>query len=147
MILQIQIVLQDKEKELATLYMAKAAELEETNEDEEVELKTHKPTDPLSFPNWEARFSKLPKETLNELKLVGDLNDPQVWIQSVEQTAYRLALVLSGSLDAVVHLMKEVPSPSQDPLEDRLYKLLLFAVSRPYLELRQSLGLNLQLQL
>jgi hypothetical protein len=116
-------------------------------EDPEYTLKSKQSINPLSFPGWEARLAKLPKETLNEIRLVGELNDPYVWIQSVEQTAYRLALILSGSLEAVLHLMKTVPSPSQDPLEDRLYKLLLFAVSRPYLELRQNLGLNLHLQL
>ena len=69
----------------------------------------------------------------------------QSWIAGVEQTAYRLALLMSSRLNVVVELMKNQPSISGDSFETRLYKLLLFAVSPAYVELRDSLQLSLNI--
>jgi len=65
--------IKDKEKELATLYMAKAAELEETNEDEEVEL----------TPNNEP-ITKVEKDG-KEMTLLGD---GELGEEAVSQSQY-----------------------------------------------------------
>jgi hypothetical protein len=59
------------------------------------------------------------------------LTEPLKWLKGIEQTAYRVALLMSGDLTATVELIQRAPSLSGEPFESRLYKLLLFAVSPP----------------
>ena len=70
--------IKDKEKELATLYMAKAAELEETNEDEEVEL----------TPNNEP-ITKVEKDG-KEMTLLGDAELDEEAVSQSQYNFYQL---------------------------------------------------------
>ncbi len=93
---------------------------------------------------WLARLRALPTDTQSQLRLLSPLTDPGKWLRGVEQTAYRVALLMSGDLGATIDLVRSAPSLSGEPFEARLYKLLLFAVSPPYIEIRSSLGLALK---
>lgn len=93
---------------------------------------------------------KMPADIKNDMKMVvqnlqleGD--DVLKWLKAVEQSAYRVALLMCGSLGHVVDLMRQQPAISGESLEERVVKLYLFAISQPYLEIRQRLGLALKL--
>jgi len=89
----------------------------------------------------------LSPELLTALKQTSPVGDLDRWLRGVEQSAYRVALLMSCDLKSVIELMRAEPSISGDSFEARLYKLLLFAVSPPYIELRSNLGLSYQAQL
>ena len=93
---------------------------------------------------WLSRLRALPTDAQSQLRLLSPLSDPGKWLRGVEQTAYRVALLMSGDLGATIDLIRGAPSLSGEPFEARLYKLLLFAVSPPYVEIRSSLGLALK---
>jgi tetratricopeptide (TPR) repeat protein len=95
--------------------------------------------------NKHKNISDVQRERLLQLPDL-DANQAQAWIAGVEQSAYRLALLMSARLNIVVDLIKNQPSISGDSFETRLYKLLLFAVSPAYIELRQSLQLTLSVE-
>ena len=99
-----------------------------------------------SLTSWVNALSTLPREHLNQIRQMGALTEGADWIRAIEQTAYRSALLLSGHLRGVVDLMRHTPPISDDSFETRLYKLLLFAVSPPYIEIRQSLDLAIKSQ-
>ena len=90
---------------------------------------------------------KLPDELQRSLKGCSPVGELSRWLRGVEQSAYRVALLTSGDLRGVIELMRTEPSLSGDSFEARLYRLLLFAVSPPYVELRSNLGLGYQTQL
>jgi tetratricopeptide (TPR) repeat protein len=62
------------------------------------------------------------------------------WLDAVEHTANRLALLLSCDLAATVQMMRDEPPSFGGEITSRLWALLLFSVSEPYLELRRRLG-------
>ncbi|MEE2645557.1 MAG: hypothetical protein VYD19_11545, partial [Myxococcota bacterium] len=66
------------------------------------------------------------------------------WGLAVEQSALRAALLFSGSFSLCSALSGEVTLLSNDDLSARQYRLALFSVSPPYLELRRTLGLDCQ---
>lgn len=88
----------------------------------------------------------LPSELQGILKQSSPVGDLSRWLRGVEQSAYRVALLTSCDLRSVIELMRNEPSISGDSFEARLYKLLLFAVSPPYVELRSNLGLSYQVR-
>jgi len=93
---------------------------------------------------WLARLRALPTDAQAQLRRLSPVSDAARWLRGVEQTAYRVALLMCGDLAATVELVRAAPSASGDSFEARLYKLLLFAVSPPYVEVRASLGLALK---
>jgi hypothetical protein len=86
----------------------------------------------------------LPQASLGALSQSAPVGELERWLKGVEQSAYRVALLASSQLSEVIELMRAEPSLSGDAFESRLYKLLLFAVSPPYIELRSALGLSYQ---
>ncbi len=93
---------------------------------------------------------KLPADIKTDCKnlmlhIQQDRDELNKWLRAVEQTAYRLSLLLCNHLGNVVELMKQQPSLSGESIEERVSKLYLFSISTPYLELRQKLGTGLRI--
>ncbi len=66
------------------------------------------------------------------------------WSLGVDLTADRVGLVLANSVDAAVAVVRASPPESSQAAErDRLKALYLYAVSAPYLALRQALGITI----
>lgn len=64
------------------------------------------------------------------------------WLLAIEQTALRAALLICSDPRLIKQLMGGVEPLSKDDQDERLYKLLLFSVSPPYLTLRKQLGIG-----
>ena len=79
------------------------------------------------------------RASLDTLALKG--GDIESWLIAIEQTALRASLLICGDPSLLKKLMSGVAPISTDDQEERLYKLLLFSVSPPYIKLRRQLKL------
>lgn len=98
---------------------------------------------------WAQTFEKLPPPTLKRLQpaaqaAFGELikgRPLEAYTTAVELTAARAGLLVAGELASSVKGISEgTPGASQLPTRDRVKELVLFSVSRPYLELRKVVG-------
>ncbi len=70
--------------------------------------------------------------------------DMKRWALGVDLTADRVGFVLANSVDAAVAVVRASPPESSHAAErDRMKDIYLYAVSPPYLALRQALGITI----
>lgn len=97
-----------------------------------------------------AALNKLPPGTLGRVPPIvaqlprrADFGVPE-WLDAVEHTATRLGFLMSNRLGAAMRLSQgEVRAVGPAPLQGRMRSLLLFAISEPYFQLREHLGMAL----
>ena len=91
----------------------------------------------------------MPPQTLKRLQPGAQAAYPELakagaleaYAAGVELTAARAGFLVAGELPAAVRGITEgVAGASALPTRERVKELLLFAVSRPYLELRKAIG-------
>ena len=106
-------------------------------------------SDPREVERWASTFEKLPPQTLKRLQgpasaAYGEIvkGKPfEAFGRAVEITAARAGFLVAGELAAAVRGITEgAAGASTLPVRDRVKELVLYSVSRPYLDVRKLLG-------
>lgn len=105
--------------------------------------------DPQAVEQWAAHFAKVPAAVLQRLQapardaypVLAQSKSIATYAAAVEATAARAGLIACGDLSAAIRGVSEGgEGASGMPVRERIRELVLFSVSRPFLELRKAIG-------
>lgn len=111
--------------------------------------------DPREVERWASVFERLPPQVLKRLqqpthdayKQILQVRPLEQYAAAVEITASRAGLIAAGDLNAAVRGITEGGEGASNlPTRLRVKELVLFAVSKPYLQLRETIGAALVAQ-